>query len=107
MVLTTGACFTCGATGTFTKSKSGNACTCSKAGDVWNADAGVCDCGEGKAMVVTGSNRVCVTCDALVNADGKADYQSCNCLSGSLTWNAVSRSCICANTQYFANGECN
>ena len=107
MVLESGGCLTCGTAGTFTKGKSGNTCTCSNAGDVWNAEAGVCDCGEGKAMVVTGSKRVCVTCDAAVNADGKADFRSCSCLTSSLTWNAVSKACICESSQYFANGECN
>ena len=104
MVLTNGVCFTCGATGTFTKGKIDNACTCSKTDALWNADAGVCDCGDGKAMIVTGTNRVCVTCDAAVNSEGKADYKSCTCISTSLTWNAISKACICASTQYFVNG---
>ncbi len=107
MVLNTGACFTCGATGTFTKNKSGNGCTCSKTEGVWNADDGVCDCGEGKAMIVTGSNRVCITCDDSINAIGKADYKSCNCISSSLNWNPVSKACLCDSTSYFAFGECN
>lgn len=107
MVLTSGACFTCGTTGTFTKSKSGNGCTCSKTDGVWNPDAGVCDCGDGKAMVVVGTTRNCVVCDGTVNSDGKADFKSCHCLTTSLAWNAVSKGCVCSATQYFANGECN
>ena len=58
-------------------------------------------------MVVTGSKRVCVTCDAAVNAEGKADFKSCSCLTTSLTWNEVSKACVCESSQYFANGDCN
>lgn len=95
MVLTSGACFTCGTSGTFTNAKVGNACTCSKADGFWNADDGLCDCGDGKAIVITGTTKICVTCDALVNSDGKADYKSCSCNPTSLTWSAVSKACVC------------
>lgn len=84
-----------------------NECTCTNADYFWNPDAGLCDCGDGKALVITGSKGVCVTCDETANSNGKADFKSCTCASDTLTWNAAYKSCICSATQYYANEECN
>ena len=100
ILLTNGSCFTCGASGTFTALKvvsaTNSTCTCRSSRLVWNPLA-YCDCGAGKAMIITGNTFVCFTCNkATAFTTTKATSFSCSCVSPNLVWNATSKTCGCA-----------
>ena len=99
ILLTNGSCFTCGASGTFTALKvvsaTNSTCTCRSSRLVWNPLA-YCDCGAGKAMIITGNTFVCFTCNkATAFTTTKATSFSCSCVSSALAWSSSTRKCVC------------
>lgn len=97
-------CFKCGTINTFTRiRKNATACTCNPASLTWSND-GYCDCGDKAALLVINSKPTCITCDDKVNAIGKADNISCECL-GDLKWNATLKRCDCATEGEVYTGD--
>jgi len=62
----------------------------------WNSDLGVCSCPTtDKIISVTDGVISCISCDALVYANSKLTYASCNCTSKVMKWNG--NTCSCPN----------
>jgi hypothetical protein len=100
-------CFKCGTVDTNTKNrKNATACNCNPASLTWN-NAGWCDCGDKSALLVVSGKPTCITCDAKVNAIGKAadDKTACACI-GDLIWSATLKRCDCEAGSVYTGDAC-
>ena len=100
-------CFKCGTVDTNTKNrKNATACNCNPASLTWN-NAGWCDCGDKSALLVVSGKPTCITCDAKVNAIGKAadDKTACICI-GDLIWSATLKRCDCEEGSVYTGDAC-
>lgn len=87
-------CLNCGNSATFTLAKiNTTACSCTNSALSWN-NLGYCDCGASSAMIVTGTNYVCVLCNSAIYSTGANNSYSCSCPSP-LTWNPTTKACDC------------